>query len=439
MAEWKKVIVSGSQAELNSLSLDVALPVESGGTGASTLTDGGVLLGSGTGAVTALGQATNGQLVIGSTGADPVLSTLTQGANITITNTAGGIEIAASGLTVGTVTEVDASGTVNGITLTTSPTGGITETGTVILGGTLGSITNTQLSTDGELVLGSTTLELGETTTTVADLTLTGVIATGSFSGSFVGTTDLPDLSTGNGLTGGPYDGSAAASFSVDVDGTSLEVVAGGVRVATDGITNDMILNPAITIAGTSTALGGSITLDTIVAGSGIISGSSLSSPNQGEARLTTNGVAGAIVDLGLQETDSVTFGALAITNDAIIGGDLTVNGTTTSINTTNLDIEDQFILLNSGSSAILDSGIVFGGTNGVAQSGAATIWDASYNGNDGRLAIVNNMASDATGNQTPSYHIAGVFQGTEANAATAQVDHPGNIRIESDEIYIYI
>ena len=200
-----------------------------------------------------------------------------------------------------------------------------------------------------------------------------------------------------------------------------------------------MILNPAITIAGTSTALGGSITLGTIVAGSGIISGSSLSSPNQGEARLTTNGVAGAIVDLGLQETDSVTFGALAITNDAIIGGDLTVNGTTTSINTTNLDIEDQFILLNSGSSAILDSGIVFGGTNGVAQSGAATIWDASYNGNDGRLAIVNNMASDATGNQTPSYHIAGVFQGTEANAATAQVDHPGNIRIESDEIYIYI
>lgn len=423
MAEWKKVIVSGSQAELNSLSLDTALSVESGGTGASTLTDGGVLLGSGTGAVTALGQATNGQLVIGSTGADPVLSTLTQGANITITNTAGGIEIAASGLTVGTVTEVDASGTVNGITLTTSPAGGITETGTVILGGTLGSITNTQLSTDGQLVLGSTTLELGETTTTVADLTLTGVIATGSFSGSFVGTTDLPDLSTGAGLTGGPYDGSAPASFSV----------------ATDGITNDMILNPAITIAGTSTALGGSITLDTIVAGSGIISGSSLSSPNQGEARLTTNGVAGAIVDLGLQETDSVTFGALAITNDAIIGGDLTVNGTTTSINTTNLDIEDQFILLNSGSSAILDSGIVFGGTNGVAQSGAATIWDASYNGNDGRLAIVNNMASDATGNQTPSYHIAGVFQGTEANAATAQVDHPGNIRIESDEIYIYI
>ena len=139
MANWKKVIVSGSQAELNSLALDTALTVANGGTGASTLTDGGVLLGSGTGAVTALGQATNGQLVIGSTGGDPVLSTLTEGTGVTITNTAGGIEISAAG-SGGTVTEVDATGTVNGITLTTSPGAGITGTGTVILGGTLSGV-----------------------------------------------------------------------------------------------------------------------------------------------------------------------------------------------------------------------------------------------------------------------------------------------------------
>jgi len=73
------------------------LPVTNGGTGAASLTDGGILLGSGTGAVTALGQATNGQLPIGSTGSDPVLATLTEGANITITNGAGSITIASSG------------------------------------------------------------------------------------------------------------------------------------------------------------------------------------------------------------------------------------------------------------------------------------------------------------------------------------------------------
>jgi len=72
------------------------LPVGNGGTGATSLTDGGIVLGSGAGAVTVLAQATNGQLPIGSTGADPVLATLTQGSNVTITNGAGTITIAAS-------------------------------------------------------------------------------------------------------------------------------------------------------------------------------------------------------------------------------------------------------------------------------------------------------------------------------------------------------
>ena len=78
------------------------LGVASGGTGAITLTDGGILLGSGIGAVTPLAQATNGQLVIGSTGVDPVLATLTSaGATVTITNTAGAINLEAAASVTG--------------------------------------------------------------------------------------------------------------------------------------------------------------------------------------------------------------------------------------------------------------------------------------------------------------------------------------------------
>ena len=204
-------------------------------------------------------------------------------------------------------------------------------------------------------------------------------------------------------------------------------------------VPNVSLANSAITIAGTSTSLGGSISAATILLGTSVVSGSSLDSPNQGEARLTTNGVTAASVDLGLQTTDTPTFSGLVITNNTTIGGNLTVNGTTTSINTTNLDIEDQFVLLSSGSAATLDSGIVFGGSTGVAQSGSAMIWDASYNSDDGRLAIVGSMASTAIGNQVPSYHIAGVFEGTEVNAATAKADHAGNIRVESGDIFIYV
>jgi hypothetical protein len=78
---------------INSLTLVTDLTVPNGGTGASTFTDGGILLGSGTGAITATAQPTNGQVLVGSTGVDPVLATLTAGAGIAITNGAGSITI----------------------------------------------------------------------------------------------------------------------------------------------------------------------------------------------------------------------------------------------------------------------------------------------------------------------------------------------------------
>ncbi|MFH1496933.1 MAG: DUF2190 family protein [Verrucomicrobiota bacterium] len=70
------------------------LAVARGGTGAATLTDGGILLGSGTGAITALGAASNGQIPIGDGTTDPVLATLTGTANeVDISNGAGSITI----------------------------------------------------------------------------------------------------------------------------------------------------------------------------------------------------------------------------------------------------------------------------------------------------------------------------------------------------------
>jgi len=73
-----------------------SLTVPNGGTGLTTATDGGILLGSGTGAFTATAQPTNGQLLIGSTGVDPVLATLTDGTFITITEGAGTITLEAT-------------------------------------------------------------------------------------------------------------------------------------------------------------------------------------------------------------------------------------------------------------------------------------------------------------------------------------------------------
>lgn len=65
--------------------------------------------------------ATNGQLLIGSTGATPVVATITQGSGVTVTNGAGTITIAATG-SGGTVTSVATGIGLSGGTITTTGT-----------------------------------------------------------------------------------------------------------------------------------------------------------------------------------------------------------------------------------------------------------------------------------------------------------------------------
>jgi len=84
------------------LSLTTDLSVADGGTGASSLTDGGVLLGSGTGAITAMGVLADGEMIVGDGTTDPV---------------------AESGATLRTSIGVDAAGTDNSTDVTFAGTG----------------------------------------------------------------------------------------------------------------------------------------------------------------------------------------------------------------------------------------------------------------------------------------------------------------------------
>ena len=102
-----------------------------------------------------------------------------------------------------------------------------------------------------------------------------------------------------------------------------------------------------LTIAGFSSV---SASLVTALAGStpsGTVSASVLSSPAQGKAQLTTNGVAATAVDLGLETTDSPTFAGLSLNDgnltnvgqincdnisDDATGGDTQISITGTSI-----------------------------------------------------------------------------------------------------------
>ena len=121
-------------------------------------------------------------------------------------------------------------------------------------------------------------------------------------------------------------------------------------------------------------------------------------------------------IQIGLP--DNVTIGgALTVT------GDLTVTGNTTEQQVTNLNVEDQFILINSGGVA-QDAGFVVNG------QGAAFGWDESEN----RFAL---DFSGATWNQTAissDAYVAAVVTSDNVNYQKV-----GNIRIDSDDIYIYV
>ena len=124
---------------------------------------------------------------------------------------------------------------------------------------------------------------------------------------------------------------------------------------------------------------------------------------------------------------DDVTIGNnLTVTNDLTVTGDLIVNGDSTTVNTTNLTVEDQFIKVNNNPSAAdidQDSGIVFGG------QGAALGWDASVN----RLAVDFTGATDGYTTLVDDAYLSCVVTSNDAN-----FEKDGNIKIDSGEIYIW-
>jgi hypothetical protein len=239
-----------------------------------------------------------------------------------------------------------------------------------------------------------------------------------------------------------PIDGTALIADSANGNLTFASSSGQGLTISansgTDTLTfglnlipNTSILNPEITIAGISVDLGDSITQAQILAGSTVVSASVLSSPSQGQALLTTNGVAGSTIDLGLETGDSPQFVGLTLT------GDLVVLGTASFQNTQNLLVADRFVLFASGSNATGDGGI-------VVQQDTQNIGELyGYDSNTTRWGFTSSF--DATGNSfTPA-----VFAGAVETSAVAPSAAPiyggsgngtGTIHVDTNtgDIFIY-
>lgn len=107
----------------NSIDLSAAGLAKYNGTGtfsAVTVTQYSPLVGGAANAITSLGPLTNGQLLIGSTGANPVAATITPGAGVSITNGAGSITLASPNFVKLGSLSASASATIDFTSLITS-------------------------------------------------------------------------------------------------------------------------------------------------------------------------------------------------------------------------------------------------------------------------------------------------------------------------------
>ena len=161
------------------------------------------------------------------------------------------------------------------------------------------------------------------------------------------------------------------------------------------------------------------------------ISSSVLSSPAQGEALLTNNGVAGSTIDLGLQTTDSPSFVGLTLT------GDLVVLGTASFQNTANLLVADRFVLFASGSNTAGDGGI-------VVQQGTQNIGELyGYDSGTTRWGFTSSFAASSN-SFVPAVYAGAVETSTAAPSPAPIYGGSGNgygtIHVDtlSGDIYIY-
>ena len=283
-------------------------------------------------------------------------------------------------------------------------------------------------------VSGDATIAAGGALTIANDAVELGMLNDAAFSitasGDVTGEAELSSDKVALSLT--IANGAIDAGMITDATtGSILNTIAGDVNVTAGGVST---IQP--------NAVEGSM-LNSNVAGTGLDYSANVLSVDVSD--FMTNGSDNRIVTAtgtdGQNAEANLTFdgSTLTVTGDQVITGNLTVQGTQTNLNVTDLDIEDRFILLNSGSNVRQKTGIIFGGADTVAQSGSALVWDATYNSNDGRLGVANAVGS-TDDDATINYHVVGFISGDESAASTAQMDHPGNIRIDaSSDIYIYV
>ena len=360
MASWKKVVVSGSSPEFANI------------TGSGDMKLAGDLIVSG------------GDITLGST-------SIFSGGDTTSLNNIDALDA---------TTEATVEAAID--TLSNLTTTGTLNSGAISSG-------------FGAIDIGTSTLNAGNTTvdTLVNDSSVAGSRVTGSFSGSFVGDGTNLDLSSNSTIGSEMFKTISVAgqdNVVAESNADTLTLVGStGITITTTAASDTVTLTAAsipnsalsnstisgvalgsnlndLTVDDTTINLNSGTTFNgsaarTISAKTAAIAdgGTGLATADQihtfytaGGSNLATalNTDLGGDFTIGNQSSDTATF-----SGGVVVTGNLDVNGTLTTINSTNLAVSDKFIIAASGSSSG-DGGLIIE-TNG-AGSGTAFGYDDS-------------------------------------------------------------
>ncbi len=421
MATWKKVVVSGSNAHLNRLTLSTELGIPEGGTGATSAAAARTALG-----VDAAGTDNSTAVTIASGLSTPDYITI-NGQEITpalidLTNDVTGVLPSAN-------LDADTAHLSTDQTFSGNKTfsGNLIAQGNVDLGNaTSDTITATGRfdsplvpSTDSARDLGTTSLYWANAY--VDAITTTGNInAGGMISGSFISSSrdiHIKDLAVSASIaslsaaSGESNESSfktiqistnmGASPVVADSDADTLAFAEGaGMAISTNAGTDQITFAVDGVLEDLDTLGAASANGEFIVAtGAGAFAYESGNTARTSLGLGTTDAPTFATVNTGqganelyamnqnVRTSDSPTFASLTLS------GDLVVEGDTTTLSTTNLTVEDRFVFIATGSAgANVDGGIVVQ-SGSSADTGSAIYHDS----NSQRWAVAKTVKSEAT------------------------------------------
>jgi hypothetical protein len=451
----------------------------------ASLTSANILVGSVTNVPTSV--PVTGDVLISNTGITSIASGVIVNADV---NTSAAIafsklaSLTSANILVGSVTNVPTSTAVTGDV--TIDFAGITTIGAA-------KVTNAKLFNSGS-IFGSTAVALGSTVTTLDGLiSVTSTGFTGSLSGnastatsaSFATTASFATLAaTATSATSSSFATTASIALQVstsissqnlehnvlfvDTSGPGLIQVDGGLRYnpnqnlltttssyAILAETASFVTSASFaTLAATATSASFATTASFATLAATATSAATLTTPRNingvsfnGSADITVTAAAdtltGGTLNASVTGSSLTSVGTLTTltAGNVTITGNLSVAGTASFTNTDNLNIKDKFILLNSGSATLADSGWVT--QYNAAGSGSAFYLDADSTGTYGRFAV----AYDAIGTSTSLTQDEFVTTTkVTANAPSADptwggtTNGQGNIHVNSTtgDIYIY-